>query len=224
LSTRYIPASSILTPVFEQTLHRILVTKHLDYPTGTPNPEIKLSKHDCWVVYKAIIMLAVNLPCPHAIIQALYTEYLANTTPPRGSSHVFASFIWAFAYSGSLQEAAMIPGDMHKKGLVPNIRHDVMLAWAYARAGDAVKAMWLLTTIEHSIRNNGKNGPVMPQLVVYSRVIEGFLQAKLFVQAKEVEKRMREAVPYSRGLNRHMDKVLDSLSLKSGEISIQSFA
>jgi PPR repeat len=212
------PPPSILNPVFEHTLQRILRATNLDVSTLSTCPLVpspKISKHDYWIIHKAIITLAVNLPWPLATIQTVYTAYLSSTTPLKGSSRVFATFVWAFAHCGSLEEAARVPHDMQIKGLVPNARLDIMLAWAYARAGDVDKAMRLLTKIEGGIGENGRSRLVMPQLVVYGRVIEGFVQAGLFVQAQEVEKRMRRTVSYSRGLNRHLDEVLDTLSSRS---------
>jgi hypothetical protein len=220
LFVKHAPCSSILSPAFEHTLHDILRTKKLQLRTSPLIPDIKISKHDHWMLYKAIIILAAHLPRRLIAIQTLYTAYLESTTMPKGSSRIFAAFIWAFAQCGSLREAALVSHDMQIKGVVPNVRQDVMLAWAYARAGDVDKAMGLLTMIEHRVREKGTSRLVMPQLVVYGRVIGGFMQAKLFVQAQEVEKRMKRTVSYTRGLNRHLDKMLDSLSSKSIECSV----
>jgi pentatricopeptide repeat protein len=211
LFIEHFPLPSILTPFFEHTLRRILSAKNLDLPTSVPVPGFKISKHDRWIIYKAIITLAVDLSQPLPTIRTLYSAYLAGTTELKGSPRVFAAFIRAFAYCGSLDEAALVPHDMRTKGLEPNVRQDVVLAWAYARVGEVDKAMALLIKIERDVRDDGRSRLVMPQLAVYGWVIEGFVQAGLYAQARGVEERMKRRISYRSGLNRRLDEVLNRL-------------
>lgn len=211
LFAEHMQISSLRNPVFEQTLRQILLENNLPFSTTEVYPKAKISKHDYWIIYKAIIILAIRLPERLATIQPLYDAFLQSTALRKGFTRVLATFIYAFARCGNLEEAERVPHDLRSKGISHNIREDTMLAWAYARAGDVNKAMALLKITERGVR---KNKLVLPQLMVYGRVIDGFLKAGLFVQAQNVAERMKQTISYRPGLNHHLDGVLDSLESK----------
>ncbi|RDB30819.1 hypothetical protein Hypma_005790 [Hypsizygus marmoreus] len=226
-----------LPDTFSRTLAQIVEQKNYRIPESTYP---KHAFHDRWLLMKAIIKLALDLPNPERTIRKLYSDYLhalsKQRTFTRERSEVLSTLISAFGRCSGADAALQVLNDARMRGRVLNQREYEVLIGVLAQAGKSDKAIRMLKEIEkgsatgQGLQGMGPDGEVKvvtPRLTTYGRAIEGFVEAGLLEPALEVEGMMKRTLSYTYGLNKRLDAVMRSLwdlemRMALGEISTPS--
>ncbi|KAJ7753371.1 hypothetical protein DFH07DRAFT_960214 [Mycena maculata] len=173
---------------------------------------LDINRADAWVIWNAIVRLAVHLPAPLPVLDALrfsVVHYSATLTGrqfrafPTSFTAVLRSLIWAYGEAGAVDRAAAVAGDVSLIGQMhlSNVGLLDELAGVYARTGDVAAATRLLGSLEE----------MMPRLATYGVMMDAYLQAGFVQEAFELEARMKQKCHYVPGANWRMDATLRAL-------------
>lgn len=152
--------------------------------------------------------------------------------PPPSWKHpvdasVFTPFVRGFAWKAGPGRAALVLNDMMELGIPPDVYQLTVLAGQYAALGDVARTFAILDRMEQNnpvVKEELKHDDVAgqrtsgfrfprPNIVTYTSLMRGFVEAGCLEAAQQVEKRMRERIGYQRGSNAKTDRVYRMLKV-----------
>lgn len=113
-----------------------------------------------------------------------------------------------------LRNATTILNDMVSLGIPPNVYTLSTLIRGFAYAGDASRAWSVLEKMDEDSSNSDITSPLSfpaPTIVIYTSLIQGFVEAQDLENGLKAEARMRVKLKYVPGSNGRMETVLKRL-------------
>ncbi|KAJ7108519.1 hypothetical protein C8R44DRAFT_291896 [Mycena epipterygia] len=173
---------------------------------------LEISAADAWIIWNALVRLAVYVPEPLPVLGALHHSVVHYSSKlkdnefrafPTSYTAVFRSLIWAYGEIREVSRAEAAASDVALIGKThaSNVGLLDELAGVYARTGDVPAATRLLGSLEQ----------LGPRLATYGVMIDAYLYAGLIDEASELELRMKQKCQYVPGVNWRMDATLQAL-------------
>ncbi|KAG6900373.1 hypothetical protein C0993_011723 [Termitomyces sp. T159_Od127] len=152
-----------------------------------------ISISERWLVLKSIIRLVPTIPDPVITLRLLYDTYCSENANHNEAYNVRSAFITSFGECGAPDDAVRVVKD---SGKAPYLREVETLAGVLAHAGREEKTLALLryagsgrmemTLVDGRVMRTPAN------LLMYERVIKGFVKAGLLKPALEAEIMMKK--------------------------------
>lgn len=148
-----------------------------------------------WRVLKSMIRLIPTLPEPVVTLRLLYGTFCSENVSHNEAYNVRSAFITSFGECGTPDDAVRVLKD---SGKAPYTKEVETLAGVLAHAGREEKTLALLRHAESGkMEMTSVDGRVLrcpASLLMYERVIKGFVRAGLLKPALEVETMMKRSL------------------------------